>query len=248
MNSDSFSSAVYNPTFTTRRNYFATQSGITSGSTSNGVFQINTDSGVNSPFFASVPSQTGVIGSKTPVDVNSNAAILAGDFGRPGQDYRGAAPFFSSSSFDGHPFSLQATGNFTVATASTSAAPTITIFQASQATMNTSLAAGLSGNAALVAAGHSIVAAPTSNAVTTVGTYAYYVNASLIWTSASALLSGEVWGVVTGPVGTQYTTRAVLTGISVTNYFDLNFFGALSFTGASSVVGCTPLEFSLSAL
>ena len=247
MNSDSFSSTVYNPTFTTRRNYFATQSAITTASTSNGLFQVNTDSGVNLPFFASVPLQTGNVGSRTPNDINANPAVLTGDFGRPGQDYRGAAPFFSSSSFDGHPFTLQVQGQYTIATASTSAAPTVTIYQCSAATMATALAAGLSGNAALVAASSSVIAVP-GTAISTVGTYAFYVNATLFWDSNTQKLSGEPWGVHTGPAGTVYTTRTSLTGLTVAAYSALNFFGVLSYTGATSVVGCTPTEFSLSAI
>jgi len=211
MNSDSFSSTVYNPTFTTRRNYFATQSAITTASTSNGIFQVNTDSGVNLPFFASVPLQTGNVGSRTPNDINANPAVLTGDF------------------------------------ASTSAAPTVTIYQCSAATMATALAAGLSGNAALVAASSSVIAVP-GTAISTVGTYAFYVNATLFWDSNTQKLSGEPWGVHTGPAGTVYTTRTSLTGLTVAAYSALNFFGVLSYTGATSVVGCTPTEFSLSAI
>ena len=247
MNSDTFGSTVYNSSFPTRRGYFATQSGITSASTSNGVFQVNTDSGVNSQLFASVPSQTAVIGSNTGIDINANPAVLNGNLGRPGAAYRGERPYFSSTSFDGHPFLLQVEGQYTIATASTSAAPTITIYQCTAAAQATAIAAGLSGNAALVTASHSLVAV-AGTTVSTAGTYGFLAQATLFWNSGSQLLSGEPWGIHAGPAGTTYSSRAAITGVSVTAYTDLNFFAVLSYTGATSVVSLTPTEFSLSAI
>jgi len=245
-NSDTFSSAVYG----TGRNKLATVSAITSASASSGVFQVQTDtSGTNLPYFASVPLQTGVVGSKSPIDVNANAAVLAGDFGRPGQDYRGAAPFFNQSSFDGHPFGLQIQGRYTVGTAAVTAAPTITVYQCTSATMATALAAGTSGNAALVSASSSLfTVAGTASAAT--GTYQFGVAATFAWDSTGQILGGEYTGFHYGPAYNStptYTTRAYITGASVTAYTNLNFFATMSFTGASSVVGVTPTEFSFSA-
>ena len=245
-NSDSFISTVAG----TGRNKFATVSAITSASASAGVFQVQTDSGTNLPFFASIPLQTGVVGSKSPIDINSNPAVLAGDFGRPGQDYRGAAPFFSSSSFDGHPFGISVQGKYTVATASTSAAPTFTLYVTTAAAMAASLAAGVSGNATLVSASTAIGTA-AGTAVSTAGSYSFLFQSTLLWDSTAQILGGESWGLTYGPAyGTTpvYTGRAYVAGISVSAYTGLNFFGALSFTGATSVVGVTPTEFSISAI
>ena len=245
-NSDSFSSAV----FGTGRNKLATVSAITSGSASSGVFQTQTDSGTNLPFFASLPLQTSVIGSSAPFDVNANAAVQVGNLGRPGADYRGARPYFSSTSFDGHPFTLQIQGRYTVGTAAVTAAPTITVYQVTASNMATALAAGLSGNAALVSAAKSVFSvAGTTTAAT--GTYNFMASATMFWDSTSAIVGGEFWGLHYGPAYNStptYTTRAYTTGLSVSAYSDINFFATLSFTGATSVVGVTPTEFSLSAI
>jgi hypothetical protein len=245
-NSDSFSSAVSGTT----RNKLATVSAITSASASSGVLQVVTDSGTNLQYFASIPLQTSAIGSKSPIDINSNAAVLAGDFGRPGQDYRGAAPFFSSSSFDGHPFVIQLQGRYTVGTLAVTAAPTITVYQATAAQMATALAAGLSGNAALVSAAKSVFTVAGATTAAT-GTYEFLTNATLFWDSTAAIVGGEYWGIHYGPAYNTtptYTTRSYATGLSVSAYSDLNFFATLSFTGATSVVGVTPTEFSISAV
>ena len=242
-NSDSFSTAVSG----TKRGNFATVAGITSASTSSGVFQVVTDSGTNLPFIVAVPTQGQVLGTNPPIDFNANASVLNGNLGRPGSDYRGSRPYFSSSSFDGHPFTLQCQGRFTVATATTSVAPTVTVYQTTAAAAATALAAGISGNATLVGAGNSIGTAVGTTA-STAGSYGFLFQATLFWDSTVQLLSGESVGLVTGPAGTVYTQRAIITGISVTAYTNLNFFASLQFTGASSVVGVTPTEFTLSAI
>jgi len=245
-NSDTFASAVYG----SKRNNLATVSAITSGSASSGVFQTVTDSGTNLPFFISLPLQTAVIGSNGPIDVNENPAVLGGNLGRPGQDYRGARPYFSSSSFDGHPFSIQIQGRYTIGTLAVTAAPTITVYQATAAQMATAMAAGLSGNAALVSAAKSVFAVPGTTTAAT-GTYDFFCNASMFWDSTAAIVGGEFWGIHYGPAYNTtptYTTRAYTTGLSVSAYSDLNFFATMSFTGSTSVVGVTPTEFSLSAL
>ena len=246
MNSDSFSYAG----FGTGRNKLATVSAITSGALgSTGVFQIQTDSGTNLPYFASIPLQTGVIGTKSPIDVNMNASLLENNFGRPGAD-RGVAPFFSSSSFDGHPFTLQMQGRYTVATASTTAAPTISVYQCTAATMATALAAGISGNAALVSASN-LLYSVAGTAVSTAGTYQFLAGSTMVWDSTAQILGGEFYGVNYGPAAGStpvYASRAYTTGTAVTAYSNLNFFATLSFVGASSVVGVTPTEFTISAV
>lgn len=245
MNSDSFSSAG----FGTTRNTFATVT-ATSGSASTGLFQVQTDSGTNLPYFASVPLQTSVIGTKTPLDINRNAAALENNFGRTGED-RGASPFFSSSSFDGHPFALEIQGRYVVSVGACSVAPTINVYQCSAATMATALAAGTGGNAALVSASAALFSvAGTTTAAT--GTYNFLAGASFFWDSTTQILGGEYFGAHYGPAygsTPTYATRAYTAGASVVAYTALNFFATLTYTTvASAVVKVTPLEFTLSTI
>ena len=72
-----------------------------------------------------------------------------------------------------------------------------------------------------------------------------------MWDSTAQILGGETWGITYGPAYNTtpvYTGRAYVGGVSVPAYTGLNFFGTLSFTGSTSVVGVTPTEFTISAI
>ena len=238
-NSDTFTGAVYSPS--QKRNNFAPITGIASATET--VFQVVTDSGTNVPYWTQLPLQTANVGASTPLDINENPAVLSGNLGRPGQDYRGARPYFSSSSFDGHPFIIQLQGSFSVAHVCT-AAPTITLYQ------NTAAQAAIGTNAALLS-GANVIATIPGYASAVAGTYNFLTQSTLCWDSTSTYLGGESWGVVNGSNSTNtiYTARAGLaTPISVASYTNLVFFATFKFTSATYTGTITPTEFSISAL
>ena len=237
-NSDTVTGAVYNAA--QKRNNFAPITGIASATET--VFQVVTDSGTNVPYWTQIPLQTSVIGSNNSLDVNVNSSILTGNLGRPGADYRGARPYFSSSSFDGHPFSIQIAGSFSVAHVCT-AAPTITLYQ------NTAAQAAIGTNAALLSGANAIAVIP-GYASAAAGTYNFLVQSNLIWDSTSTYLGGESWGVVNGANSTNtiYTARGGLaTPLSIASYTNLVFFATFKFTSATYTGTVTPTEFSISA-
>jgi hypothetical protein len=238
-NSDTFSGAVYSPS--QKRGNFAPITGIASAAET--VFQVVTDSGTNVPYSVSLPLQTSVVGSSSPLDINENPAVLSGNLGRPGQDYRGARPYFSSSSFDGHPFTLQLQGRFTLAHVCT-AAPTITLYQ------NTAAQAAIGTNTALLS-GANVIATIPGYASAAAGSSNFLVQSTLCWDSTTGYLGGESWGVVNGANSTNtiYTARGGLaTPISIAAYSDLVFFATFKFTSAGYTGTVTPTEFSISAI
>lgn len=219
MNSDSFSSLVYNGT--TQR---GTLQGLTSLGTTESIFQMATDTGTANAY-VSVPLQSGVVGSKNPLDINANPAVLSGNAGRPG-GYRGAAPYFTTASFDCHPFVVSLAGRFTSSAVDSTTGHAFNLYQ------NTSAALG--GN---------LIIGATSSATLAAGNYPFFIQATLMWDSVSHLLVGETVGVVAG----QYTGRTAITPISVTSLANLIFVGSSKFnTGAANTV--TPLEFTLSQI
>jgi hypothetical protein len=238
-NSDTFAGAVYNSA--QKRNNFASITGIASAAET--VFQVVTDSGTNLPFWTQLPLQTGVVGSNNSLDVNANAAVLTGNMGRPGSDYRGSRPYFSSSSFDGHPFVIQLQGSCSVAHVCT-AAPTITLYQ------TTAAQAAIGTNAALLSGANAIAVIP-GYASAAAGTLGFFAQATMFWDSTSTYLNGEYWGIVNGANSTNtiYTNRAAIaTPLAVTAYTNLVFFATYKFTSAGYTGTVTPTEFSLSAV
>jgi hypothetical protein len=238
-NSDTFAGAIYSPS--QKRNNFASVTGIASAAET--VLQVVTDSGTNVPYWASLPLQTAVVGASTPLDMNENPAVLTGNLGRPGQDYRGARPYFSSSSFDGHPFIIQIQGSCSVAHVCT-AAPTITLYQ------NTAAQAAIGTNAALLS-GANVIATIPGYASAAAGTLGFFMQSTCFWDSTSTYLNAESWGVVSGANATNtiYTSRGSLaTPLAVTSYSNLVFFATYKFTSATYTGSVSPTEFSISAL
>jgi hypothetical protein len=238
-NSDTFTGAVYNSA--QKRNNFASTTAIASAAET--VFQVVTDSGTNVPYWTQLPLQTAVVGSNAPLDINANQAAIGGNLGRPGSGYRGERPYFSSSSFDGHPFVIQLQGSCSVAHVCT-AAPTITLYQ------NTAAQAAVGTNAGLLSGAHTIAVIP-GYASAAAGTLGFFAQATMFWDSTSTYLNGEYWGVVNGANSTNtiYTSRAALaTPLAVTAYSDLVFFATYKFTSAGYTGTVTPTEFSISAI
>lgn len=182
--------------------------------------------GVNA--FVQVPLATDIRGSQAPIDANSNQAVLLGNLGRPGQDYRGARPYFNSNSLNGRPLVLQSSGYFTTSAVDSATGHAFNLYQAtaangSQLTTKSTVFQGL------------------SSATLAAGNYNYLLIATLIWDSVSQSLTGFAEGVVGG----TYTSRTAITGITVTTPTNLFFFPSVKFnTGAANTV--TPEEFNIS--
>jgi hypothetical protein len=228
MNSDTFAglSGVLtgNPTY---RNNLLPLTGL---GTTETVVNMATDSSLTTGVaaFVRAPLQTDIIGSNAPLDQNENGSSMGGNLGRPGQDYRGARPYFNSNSFNGRPFCLQASGYFTTSAVDSATAHAINLYQATAA------------NGAQLTTKNTIFSA-LSSATLAAGSYNYLIQVNLVWDAVSHLLNG--WAEAT--VGGTYTVRTALTPITIASPTDLFFFQSVKFnTGAANTI--TPVELNLS--
>jgi hypothetical protein len=227
MNSDTFAglSGVLtgNPTY---RNNLLPLTGL---GTTETLVNMATDSSLTTGVaaFVRAPLQTDIIGGNAPLDQNENGSSIGGNLGRPGQDYRGARPYFNSNSFNGRPIILQASGYFTSATTTTTAHQ-INLYQATAA------------NGAQLTTKNTIFSA-LSSATLAAGNYNYLIQVSLIWDAVSGKLNG--WAEAN--VGGTYTARTALTPITVASPTDLFFFQSVKFfNGAANTI--TPVELNIS--
>lgn len=97
----------------TGRNQIAAQAATTTVDT---VFLVNTDTGT-APAVLSLPISTAIVGSSTPLNPNSNPALIANTGYLYGQPRGQNAPYFNSTSFNGQPFNVRINGTFTSAVA-----------------------------------------------------------------------------------------------------------------------------------
>ena len=228
MNSDSFAGLTGllpgNPTY---RNNLLPQTGM---GTTETLISMATDTSLTTGVaaFVRVPLQTDIIGSNSPLDANENNAGMGGNLGRPGQDYRGARPYFNSNSFNGRPIVLQASGYFTTSAAAGGTGHALNFYQATAA------------NGAQLTTKSTVFSASTGTALAA-GNYNYLIQVNLIWDAVSQSLGGWAEGIVGG----NYTARTAITPITVASPTNLFFFSSVKFnSGAANTI--TPVELNLS--
>lgn len=177
----------------TGRNQILSQ---TLASTTETLFQVQTDSGTPNTAIIAVPYGSGVIGTSAPQDPNANSAITGFDFGREyGRPNGTNAPWYSTSSFDfARPFKLRIFGTATSVTG-TGNSLTVKVYNGTT-----------TGGTAIATTG--AISAATASAIT------FEVEATLQWSSAIGSLSG-FYNVLQNVAGTQtFTSDAHTTNVS----------------------------------
>jgi hypothetical protein len=174
-----------------------------------------------------VPSQTAIVGSFTPVTLDSNPASLVENYGVNVRRRNYAAPFYNSASFDGQAMRLRIQGELT-----TSASATAIIRFYSNTTPVLAGAQTLAG-AALVSA-----AIATTNAN-------FIAECIVLWDSNTLKMTPiESWCMIGG----TYVARGIQSqapfALTAVNFASTVFISSIKFSaGATNVF--TPIEFSL---
>jgi hypothetical protein len=195
------------------------------------------------PAIISVPLQTAIVGSSTPVDPNANPAVLTGNLGRPAAGYRGAPPYFSSGSFDGRSFLMRVCVKTVVTTGATAGGASMTI----NPYLGTSATIG--SDTKLFAP--TVINIPINQTAVSVSTV---IELNLTWDSGTAKVFGEAWANhgVSFAQNSVYTARGTLattTGIPAATLSTLNFLcSAVWSVNAPTTATHTLTEFSISQL
>lgn len=196
----------------TGRNQILSQ---TLASTTETLFQVQTDSGTPTTAIIAVPYGSGVIGTSNPLDINANPAITGFNFGAFGGRPNGTnAPWFSSTSFDAaRPFKLRIVGT-ALSVAGTSNALTINLYN------------GTTLGGTKIANSGSISAATAENIT-------FEIEANLQWSSAIGSLSGY-YSVLYNVAGTSHFSSPAATTVStVAAISGLNFVASATWTAAN---------------
>jgi hypothetical protein len=198
----------------TLRNFIGLQTLATVTETA---FLLNTDTGSGSTAILSVPTQTSIVGSKSPLDINVNRGLSqqgeAPVLGRSVQ-----RPEFNTGSFNGLPFRLRISG---VGLAVANAAASITVKIYCGTTANIGTAANVFGS---------------TGAIATVagGQYNFSLESTLLWDLASGLLGGFYQSL--GNFGTASTYVAPVTAnaapLAVAALSGLTFFATAKWGNA----------------
>lgn len=198
------------------------------------------------PALVSLPVQTGTaaqMGSFTPSDPNANPAILGGNVGRPGAGYRGAAPYFSTGSFDGRPFIVQASFKCHLVAAGGGASVwTPKMWLGTNATP-------ASNSAILATTGISVPASHTAD-------LHGYIQATLLWDGTSLNVDGEVWSILggydqtaAGAITAVYNSRGAIAAITQVALANMSFLTSVVIgTTAPTSSSTTLTELSLSQI
>lgn len=208
----------------TGRNQILSQ---TLASTTETLFQVQTDSGTPNTAIIAVPYGSGVIGTSAPQDPNANSAITGFDFGRQyGRPNGTNAPWYSTSSFDyARPFKLRIVGT-ALSVAGISNSLTLKIYN------------GTTTGGTDIATSGAIAAATALNIT-------FEIEATLQWSSAVGSLSGY-YSVLYNVGGTQtFTAPAHITAISTAAAIsDLQFVASATW-GAANGGTTNVTEFSI---
>lgn len=175
------------------------------------------------PVIVGIPQQSDIRGATTPLDPNANPAVLSSNLGRPG-GYRGPAPFYSTTSFDGRPFQIRACVKATVTTGASAGGATLSIklYQGTSATV---------GSDTLLFAPTGINVAASSTGVT----LSFYINVDLMWDAGTQ----KIFGIGSSVCGTSAASTMVITspailgtvnGIAATSPAALTFIPSAVFT------------------
>ncbi len=188
----------------------------------------------------SVPSQTAILGSATPLNPNANAALSADVLGMDG-DSRGLVgrPYFISTAFDlGRPHRLRAIGTVVVGATQTAHVLGINVYQGTTS----------GGNAIYPVSTNATSSAGvgTSAAGVTAGSYNFIIEATMLWDSSSQkLVTAEVWSTVCGTYSSRGAAGAATSTGSITPYTALQYNLAFVWGVSNAANNVTVTEFSL---
>lgn len=209
MNFNSFSGLVGG----TARNQIAAQ---TLAATTETAFVVNTDtSGTTATAIVGLPAGGGIAGSVTPVNPDSNAALLQQNsaFSIP----RGIArPEFNSTSFDGRPFRIRLVGTGSIAGNSTSL--TLRLYQGTSSSV-----VGTAGNRIAVTSAITTTAANPFN---------FQIESLVLWDSTTGSLQGT-FNYTVNVAGTQTTgaSAAISNNVAVTSVANMKFLATAQWGG-----------------
>ena len=193
-------------------------------------FAVVTDTATNPIAVLSMPTQTQILGSQTPLDQATNPAVLNGGFTRISVNSDSNPPYNSGVFDNSKPFLVRICG---VATPASNAGNTLAIKLYLGTTKS---GTGLGTTAAV----------PQATTTTAKG---FVLEAQLLWDSTSQAVTGQYWFSLPGTSGTVYSTWKTLAaaGSSVTAVSGLTF--CASATWGNAVGGVVAVsEFSISQL
>lgn len=191
----------------------------TVAATAETIFTVGTDSGTTAYFLTPNLIST-IVGSQTPLSAASNPAVI----GRSGREYGlpsgNSNEGFTTAVLDpGRLFYVRLVG---VGNAGANAAQSliVNLYQGTSTTLGSDKKIGTTGSAYAAVAG---------------GPFNFFVEATLLWDSASGILSGAYESNIAFGTGSQYTTRTVVPNVvaSVTDA-KLSFLGTLTLGNAAS--------------
>lgn len=195
-------------------------------------FSLNTDNGAGAPAFLSLPLQSAILGSSTPIDPTANPAITVGGGRQFGPPNGSGAPYINSGSFDGaHPFRVRlvGTGN---AGANAGQTVVINVYEGTSTTLASNAKIATTGAALATAAG---------------GPFNFLVNIECIWDSVTQVLGGTFQALInyTNKAGSQLNATGLLTNFAApTSVAGISFIPSVQFgNAAASSVSVT--EFAL---
>lgn len=183
-----------------------------------------------------IPSQSAIVGSFNPLDLNANGAILGPAFGRMFGTPRGVnAPYFNTSSFDGVPFRIRACGRCNMG-ANGGQSLIVTLVSGPAVTI------GGAGNVTIATTGAAFATAAG-------GDTNFQMVCDVMWSSGVAHLSGIQRAVIAFAATEQHVAQATISNspvaLATLSLLQFQLFLTAGNAAASSLTSC---EFSLEAI
>jgi hypothetical protein len=182
--------------------------------------------------YLNIPTQTGIYGSSTPLNVGANPAGLLNQFGGTTYDRNVGAPYFNSSSFDGLAFRVRLSGNFTTGTSTATA--TIKIYQ------NTT---------AVLASGNNLVGTALVSTTHAATAGFFFVEVLAQWDSSTTLLNAvESWGNLGGNYVARGTQSVAAATVTAANFLGSFIVASVTFSANASGNLFNPVEFAIESV
>lgn len=193
-------------------------------------FKLGTDTATNPIAVLTMPAQTAIQGSYTPIDQSTNPAILNAGFNQQGYQFDSNPPYNSGRFDNCKPFLVRLCGTYTPLTGSSSTSIAFKVYL------------GTSKSGTNIA-----TCGTVTNSDAAGGTYGFLIETQLKWDSTSQVLRGQQWyDVASNSTNSTYNTWKTLTaaGSSVT-LATLQFCASTTW-GATNGGTVNVSEFSLS--
>lgn len=217
----------------TARNQVGSLSAATLAATETAI-GVNTDSGTAVTAVLSIPTQTVIQGSYTPIDQSTNPAILNAGFNRTGYQFDSNPPYNSGSFDNGKPFLIRIAGLVTpVSNAGNTF--TVKIYQGSAISGGTPTPTVIANSGAITGYESSTAAG------------SFVMETQCMWDSTLGKVNGQMWWIFNAATPAYNTWQKNTAVSAVVTASQLNFCASVQWGNAAAGIVAIS-EFSVSQL